>query len=99
MEHAEESKSENSKAALRERENHECIGGLRNPHLAQAKIPGLRATGNLLDEVLQRFLDAHPEAVSVVDAIGKGPPSMLSLLCFCKKTWLRHSTLINFLCQ
>ena len=45
-----------TKKAMRERENEEAIGGLRNPHKAAAKVAGWAVTDPLLDAALDEAL-------------------------------------------
>jgi len=60
--------------ALREQENTERIGGLRNPNAAVAKSAPLRATGHRIRKVLSKFLEKEDRlqvATLVVQSIGK----------------------------
>jgi len=61
--------------AIREAQNTDCIGGLRNPNMAVAHSKGLQSTGRrirgTLDKLLQDELWLGEETTSVVDSIGK----------------------------
>ena len=50
-----------TKKERRERENNECIGGLRSPWKSVQKLPKLREVGRQLRRILEDFLDAHPK--------------------------------------
>ena len=67
--------------ARREVENESCIGGLRNPHSAVAKNPGLRRVGRTARAAFSSFADLHPEALEIGHRAGDrsypGPPSEL----------------------
>ena len=53
---------EESGRQRRDRENRECVGGLRNPNAAVARSPALQKFGGQLRAVLDDFLKAHPAA-------------------------------------
>ena len=57
----EDPKKEETKEERRERENNECIGGLRSPWKSVQKLPKLREVGRQLRRILEDFLDAHPK--------------------------------------
>jgi len=61
--------------AIREAQNTDCIGGLRNPNMAVARSKSLQSTGRrirgILDKLLQDELWLFEETTSVVDSIGK----------------------------
>jgi hypothetical protein len=60
-----------SKRDIRELENQQFPGGLRNPNRAVAKSSGLRSVGTRLRGVLESFIQKHPAATSVLDQLGK----------------------------
>ena len=57
----EDPKKEETKEERRERENSECIGGLRSPWKSVQKLPKLRKVGRQLRRILEDFLDAYPK--------------------------------------
>ena len=52
---------------IREAENAEALGGMKNPAAAVRKLPGLSSLGVHLRYVLEGFIDKHPELLSVLD--------------------------------
>ena len=62
----------------RERENAECVGGLRNPNSAVAKNPTLRALGDRLRKTMRQVIGQYPRLIKVATQLGKkgylGPP-------------------------
>ena len=60
-----------SKKGQQEAENDECVGGLRNPVYSIQKVPGWKAVGSLLFEMLGSILRSHPEWADQWRWIGK----------------------------
>ena len=59
--------------ATREQENWEAVGGLRNPALAVARVPGLRDAGRRVRASLEEYLDMHPDLlVDVTECVERG---------------------------
>ena len=56
----------------RDRENNDCIGGLRNPFESVPKVPGAEGTGRRLRRLLERFIDQNPWATDITAAITSG---------------------------
>jgi hypothetical protein len=56
--------------ASRDRENDQCVGGLRSPHRAVARIPGWGQVGARLQFVLSKLLLQHPDAEGIVGLLG-----------------------------
>ena len=57
-----------SARALREIENHEAVGGMRNPFSAVGKVPGLRGAGRRVRRVIEDFMQARPDAIESLEA-------------------------------
>ena len=60
-------KEKESKKILRERENKECIGGLRSPWRSVRKVKGAVETGYKVSSIIQRFIGLHPELLQAAD--------------------------------
>ena len=68
-----------SKKEVREQENRECIGGMRDASRAVARLPGWRVTGARLRAVIEGFLNVHGQPLaramrSMGMADASGPP-------------------------
>ena len=61
-----------SRKEERDQENEACIGGLRNPNRAVAKLPKLRTTATGIRRVLENVLDKNFEFVDMVSKIRNG---------------------------
>ena len=59
-----------SRRAVRERENAEALGGLRNPWLAVDKVPGLRTMGAKIREAFNRVVAKFPKVLRLADTLG-----------------------------
>ena len=51
--------NEETKRQIRERENADCLGGLRNPHRARVKVPGWVDVGKRLNRIVDVAIDKH----------------------------------------
>ena len=58
----------------REKENQECIGGLRNPRFAIDKLPGWPKVGAILFKTMVDICRLHPRVYNMVNDLGS-PPS------------------------
>ena len=54
---------------LRERENRECLGGMRNPHTAVKKMHRLREVGRHIREVIDEVLTEDCSLLGIVDKL------------------------------
>ena len=61
-----------SKKETREQENEECIGGLRKPERAVARLPGWRAVSRLLRGAVHEALDGVGEVEAQLESLGAG---------------------------
>lgn len=61
---------DNSQAWIREQENEECIGGLRNPYRAVQLVSGWRPVGDRLFRVLGVFQQQYSD-LDVIPCVGK----------------------------
>ena len=59
-----------TKKETREKENDECMGGMRNPHIAVSRLPALRDAGARMSRVLDDVLRNSPEVLSAVESLG-----------------------------
>ena len=59
-----------SKREIREVENREAIGGMRNPAAAVKRIPKARSVGKVLFQILQALFVAHISEIAVLDQLG-----------------------------
>ena len=59
-----------SRREVRENENAQCVGGMRNPHLAVRRNAGLACVGNIVRACFQRFSISHPTALEVGQRFG-----------------------------
>ena len=75
---------------MREKENAECVGGLRNPNHAVALNPGLREVGGKLRAAISTFLDEYPGANCIVDWVGKPPTAQPTELISSVRAHLAH---------
>ena len=58
--------------ARRERENKECLGGMRNPSISVTKVPGWRPAGTKIRKVLEPLVEKHyAKFEKVLDDLGK----------------------------
>ena len=60
-----------SKRVVREQENQECVGGLRNPNKACAKNKQLRVIGARVRMCLETMLAERPHMVKVTETLGQ----------------------------
>ena len=83
----------NSETAMekRERENHECVGGLRNPRTAVKKSSKLRSTGNRIRTVIDLWMT--DEVIGGLDSNIQAGLSNQQVL------QLRHSLATEFQCS
>ena len=63
-------KSDPSAKELREQQNADAIGGMRNPARSVSRIPKARATGRTIFSVLKALLLAHVSHLAVLDSLG-----------------------------
>ena len=61
---------EPSKKEVREWENDQATGGLRNPWVAVARNYGLRRLGLRVRQAFDRLVPKHPQALDVADTSG-----------------------------
>jgi len=59
---------------LRDRENAEAIGGMRNPKQSISKLPGLETFGGWLNQFLEEFIGRHTVLKTCVAKIRAGQP-------------------------
>ena len=62
---------DNTRKAVRERENEQAIGGMRNPWVPVARNSGLSFMGRIVRRCFVALVKCFPEALEVADHTGK----------------------------